>query len=245
MLLKQVLAQYNLLDKPLKFTVSRKAKNMRISVNMAGTITFTIPYGTPETAIVSMIKDKHQWIYDALEKMQDRKANSNTHRFYTEDTPFSTRFHRLQITALPKAVNTTLRISNGVIQVQYPTSENITNPHLQDFIKKGITEALRIEAKHFLPRRLAQLAIQHRFTYSGVVVKDLKTRWGSCSHTNNINLNLHLMRLTDELIDYVLVHELVHTVVKNHSNDFWSLLVQKMPNALQLDHQLKNYHPYL
>ena len=73
-------------------------------------------------------------------------------------------------------------------------------------------------------------------------MRNSKTRWGSCSYENNINLNLHLMRLPNHLIDYVILHELVHTKIKNHSKDFWNLLDVVTGNAKNLDRELKNHH---
>jgi hypothetical protein len=85
------------------------------------------------------------------------------------------------------------------------------------------------------------LADKHRFQYEKVFVKHVKSRWGSCSSTNNINLNLHLMRLPDRLIDYILLHELAHTVEKNHSKNFWQLLEKVCPGSKMLDKELNNY----
>ena len=74
-----------------------------------------------------------------------------------------------------------------------------------------------------------------------MAIKNTKTRWGSCSFKNNINLSLHLMRLREELIDYVILHELVHTKVKNHSIEFWTTLDIHCPNSKNLDRELKKY----
>ena len=74
-----------------------------------------------------------------------------------------------------------------------------------------------------------------------MIIKNNKTRWGSCSHRNNINLSLHLMRLPEHLIDYIIAHELVHTVHKNHSNKFWKDLENVFPGAKAADRELKDY----
>jgi len=74
--------------------------------------------------------------------------------------------------------------------------------------------ALRKEAKDYLPQRTELLAAAHGFKYSGVTVKNISSRWGSCSSTNHINLNIHLVRLPEHLSDYVILHELTHTVHK-------------------------------
>ena len=100
-------------------------------------------------------------------------------------------------------------------------------------------EALRKEAKKILPVRLEELAKKHGFKYGKVAIRNAKTRWGSCSYRNNINLNLHLARLDDDLIDYVILHELCHTIEKNHSARFWALLHKHLPNATELRKRLK------
>jgi predicted metal-dependent hydrolase len=72
--------------------------------------------------------------------------------------------------------------------------------------------------------RLEELAKQHGFTYRCARIRNQKTRWGSCSSLNNINLNIGLIKLPEHLQDYVILHELVHTVHKNHSKAFWAKL---------------------
>jgi len=102
-----------------------------------------------------------------------------------------------------------------------------------------IIEERRKLAKKILPKRLDELAKKFGFKYGKVFVKNQKTVWGSCSFRNNINLNLNLVTLDDTLIDYVLLHELTHTVHKNHQREFYNLLVKNMPNALEIRKRLK------
>ena len=85
------------------------------------------------------------------------------------------------------------------------------------------------------------MAEKHKFKYKNVAIKNAKTRWGSCSFENNINLSIHLMRLSNHLVDYVILHELVHTKIKNHSRDFWQLLDIVSGNAKKLDREVKEY----
>jgi predicted metal-dependent hydrolase len=76
-------------------------------------------------------------------------------------------------------------------------------------------------------------------------VRSQKTRWGSCSFNNNISLNVKLTRLPQELIDYVILHELAHTRIKNHGREFWKMLDGLIGDAKKLDRRLREYQPIL
>ena len=107
--------------------------------------------------------------------------------------------------------------------------------------KNKLPEIDRKVARKVLCKRIAELAQAHSFNYNRISIRKQKTRWGSCSTKDNINLNANLLHLPSELIDYVLLHELVHTRVKNHGPDFWNELDTVVPNAKQVDQRLKNY----
>ena len=100
-------------------------------------------------------------------------------------------------------------------------------------------------ARRVIVDRLDQLAKRHGFAYNRVFVRNQKTRWGSCSAANNISLNIQLIRLPAALMDYTIVHELVHTRIKNHGPEFWRLLEECIPQARQMDRQLNGYGPML
>ena len=96
-------------------------------------------------------------------------------------------------------------------------------------------------AKKQLVERLALLANRYGFTYNRVSVRNQKTRWGSCSVKNNISLNINLVRLPEELMDYVILHELVHTRVKNHSRQFWGEMDKLVGDGRKMRRRLRNY----
>ena len=99
----------------------------------------------------------------------------------------------------------------------------------------------RTKSKIALVNRLSELAEKHGFNYNRVFIRNQKTLWGSCSPKNNINLNMKLLKLPDEIIDYVILHELVHTRINNHSRRFWAELNRFLGDAKRFDRQLKNY----
>lgn len=106
-------------------------------------------------------------------------------------------------------------------------------------ILKNSSKINRAEAKEKLISRLNKLTEKNGFIYNNVYIRNQKTIWGSCSSKNNINLNVKLIRLPDDLIDYVILHELVHTRIKNHSRDFWAELDMLIGNAKKFQARLK------
>lgn len=98
-------------------------------------------------------------------------------------------------------------------------------------------------SKEEILARLAVLAERHGLGYNKSSVRRQRTLWGSCSPKKNISLNLRLTRLPSELMDYVIVHELVHTKVLNHSARFWTELTRLIPDARRLDKRLRQHRP--
>ena len=93
--------------------------------------------------------------------------------------------------------------------------------------------------------RTTYLANKYGFIHGKITIKTMKTRWGSCSAQNNISLNIGLIALSDELRDYIILHELVHTKIENHSKDFWNALEIIINNPRSLNRKLKqNYGLY-
>lgn len=99
----------------------------------------------------------------------------------------------------------------GAVRVEYSAEE---------------IEQMRHEAKEWLPGRVAFWAEKFGFRYGRVTIRASRSKWGSCSGENNISLSLYLMTLPPHLRDYVIIHELCHTVHHNHSKSFHSLVDQ-------------------
>jgi len=99
----------------------------------------------------------------------------------------------------------------------------------------------KVKAKSLLTARLRHLAEKHGFTYGRVFIRNQKTRWGSCSSKNNISLNMKLVKLPAELIDYVILHELVHTGKKDHSKAFWAEMDKLVGNGKKTSSRLRRY----
>ena len=165
----------------------------------------------------------------------------------------SHRAKRLSITIKPfKPVRITIPK-----RISYKTAREFFYANLE-WVKKSVLKIKEIEqqeknevvnvpaidrnkARINLIERLDYLSQKFDFHYNRVTIRNQKTRWGSCSHHNNISLNVNLVRLPQQLQDYVILHELVHTRIKNHSKRFWLEVEKYITSPKVIDKLLRNY----
>jgi predicted metal-dependent hydrolase len=219
------------LDEEITLTVSKRASSRRIRLSISGNgqVKASIPRWVPYGAAIDFAKTKLPWIKSKMPKMQ-----------YFQEGRQIGKNHHLTFKATDKDKIST-RVSDIEATVFYPRTITILDQGAQDAAKRVIKKALDAQAKRLLPIRLAQLAKKYDYQYESLRVKSLKSRWGSCDSHKNITLNLYLMELPWELIDYVCLHELNHTLVMQHGPKFWDSLSKNLPNCLELRKQLKNY----
>lgn len=223
-----------ILDGDLSVTVyKRKAsRSLRLSVAPSGEIRVSIPVWAPYRAGVNFAYSRQAWIRSqqpVLQLLQDGQAIGKA--------------HHLQFIAVPDIHAPTSRVGVISVIVRHPPELETSDPVVQRVAQQASIRALRAQAEQLLPKRLASLAVAHGFSYTGVSVKRLKGRWGSCDHRQQIVLNLFLMQLPWDLIDYVLLHELTHTVILRHGPDFWQDLSKVLPDYARRKKTIREYHP--
>jgi predicted metal-dependent hydrolase len=222
-----------------KITVVKSTRTRRISISIKPfePLKVTLPVFVSFKKVEQFLDEKEQWIHRTLDKI--RKLEDQ-YTIFKENTPFHTHEHELAIVRTEEE-RPKVSLKDKKILVELPGSADVQSTEIQQIIRWGIQAAWRKEARKYLPARLSEFSGKYGLSFNKVIIKNNKTRWGSCSQKNNINLSLHLMRLPDHLIDYILLHELAHTVHKNHSKRFWKQLGKICPNARSLDKEMKEY----
>lgn len=220
---------------PVRFKRSRIARHLNIRVKPFTGVEVSMPRGMNLSDATAIVRSKAGWIKNTLVKVKESEKRSV---IYDGKNPVRTRERSLVVSAA-KTREFTFRLLSDRILFNYPAQLELSSREVQTAIRTAVAETCRIEAKAYLPTRVAELARAHGFRYKSVFIKNHKSRWGSCSAINNINLSLHLMRLPDEIIDYVILHELVHTEIKDHSKKFWARVRQVCPDVLALKKRLR------
>ena len=218
--------------------ITRRLGTKRISMRIKsdGSVQVSHPWFAGQKEILAFVMQHTEWIHTHQQKMADKRF------YYSLNSTLETKHHSIQILPIEKGKLQAALKGNQVV-LTVPTEFDSDSEQVQQFIKKVVTEVCRKEAKEYLPVRVQELAIQHGFNYQKVFIKNLKSKWGSCSSNGNINLNLSLILLPDQLIDYIILHELAHTREHNHGEGFWKLL-NTITNgkARELNKEIKKNH---
>lgn len=208
------------------------SQSIRITLDPKGKVKVTLPRWAPYQAGLRFAYSKRQWIQDNLQPVSIIK-----------DGIAIGKFHHLYFR--PSSTNKTIstRQKGSELIVSFPGGLRSTDPPVQAAAQKIAIRALREQAENLLPKRLADLATKHGFMYKSVSVRQLKARWGSCNSKQEITLNIFLMQLPWDLIDYVLLHELTHTQALHHGPDFWRIFEAALPGAKQRRKALHMHKP--
>lgn len=211
------------------------AKYVRLRVSEQGEITITMPRFAATSNAIELLENSRP------EVREWRNQQSAKVKLFTDGDKIG-RSHIVKFK--PSLVDSVKTSKQGLtIVVEHPKATRPDDPKVQKALKPLIQKALQKEARAYLPRRLQYLANEHGFSYSSVRFGTQKGRWGSCSSKGTISLNVGLMLLEPELIDYVLIHELCHTRHMNHSASFWQEVEKYLPNYKQLRREVKGKSP--
>ena len=215
---------------------SSRAKHYSLKISR-GQIVATIPANGNEARMISFIEESRVKLRLALKR-------NPAIPLFDESSEFITQTFRLHILRTERS-DFYMSLKEGMLNIACPQTVDFKDDKVQGLLNSFIGKALRHEANRILPKRLKELADKHGFTYSSVKITKSKSNWGSCSMRKSINLSRSLMLLPEYLSDYVLLHELCHTVEMSHNEHFWALMNKVTDNkAKALRSELKRYHSF-
>ena len=218
------------------FTIreSSKAKRVILKVSDRHGLEVVIPQGFNRKQVPEIIRDKREWIEQALRKIKHPGIVSAQPQKLPDTIHFKAVNLHYQVEYVPVAIPflelihlnpSSLRISGKISDLQ----------GCRELLKRWLQHQGRV---HLIPW-LEQVSSKVGLPYQKVQIRGQKSRWGSCSSRETISLNHNLLFLRPELVQCLIIHELCHTVHLNHSAKFYQLFGQFVPDYQKLRVEMK------
>jgi len=216
----------------IKVTKKRGMRTLRMRLSPKGEVLVSVPWSVPRPFVSQFVKDRREWI---------QSNTKNDHHIPLQN-------------GMVVGANTKLYISDGAsrnfakmdstgLRIKLAGRFNPTDKTQQSYIEKKALEAMITEAENELLPRLEAMAASTGHVFNQAYIKRLSSRWGSCDQDKNIILNVFLLQLPSKLQDYVMLHELTHTVYLNHSPAFWDHMEKHMPSVRLYKKLTRQYRP--
>ncbi|HLN19659.1 MAG TPA: SprT family zinc-dependent metalloprotease [Bacteroidales bacterium] len=209
-------------------------KSLGISIRRDSSIIIRVPYGTPERTILKLVNEKRSWILKHSAWFRDNLAKPVRSFKDGEKHLFRGKYLTLRINESSKQY---CLFGDDIIDLGVRSAE-------KENIRKVLYTGYRIEAMKLFPGMMEDLVLLLRdkgLVPSGLKIKTMKSRWGSCSRSGIITLNSDLARLDDTYIKYVMIHELCHLKHHDHGKGFYLLLSEICPEWKRIKSEMRNF----
>jgi predicted metal-dependent hydrolase len=214
---------------PYTFIVSRLARNIHLKVGMKNGLEIVVPVRHNTTHLEKFIREKQNWILKNVGKISDIK---NKHPQFADGSNITILGKRKTI-----RIFTHLKKRHRVLETENEIEIYCTGTILS--AKKTLSDYLKNKAKEYITAQTMEISEVMGTRFNRITIRSQASRWGSCSTKKNLNFNWRLIMSDKDILDYIIIHELAHTVHHNHSKLFHSLVERYCPEAAPLRRKLK------
>ena len=223
--------------KEIEFKVIYSARrSLGISVLPDSTVIVRVPFRTSLKTINRIVEEKSDWIIKHRDRYKE-KGMSNQNRLYNNGEVHLFRGNDC-VLKVEKSVKPFVRFYDGTISLGLAKTDD---PRV---IKALLYRGYKNEAINTFPGKLTAVLQKYEnqmFKPSGLVIRTMKRRWGSCSNKGVITLSTELIKLPDHFTEYVIIHELCHLKHHNHGPRFYNLLSDLYPDWKSVRKELRKY----
>lgn len=208
---------------------SLRAKHVNISVGAAG-VEIVAPVSLDDCEIIALVEKKREWILNKYEIYRDRLVQIKSEREFISDEMLllmGKDYPLMVIEGEGRYTSANFKDDQFLVYI----NKDIPLEERRESIKRKLEQWYISKAKKIIHERL-ELYIDKigPVKINSVRFKNQKTRWGSCSQRGNLNFNWRLIMAPIYIVDYVVVHELCHLSLMNHSKEFWQLVGNQIPD---------------
>lgn len=208
----------------IQYTLKRspkRKKTISLQIGKSAELTVYAPCFTPVAEIDRFLKEKQDWIDKALRRQSEIRHEEQSKTYQTgECFYYLGRSYPLEAYFEPLE-NQGVMFWNDRFFLNCPDNNAMRRHYFELWYKK--------KAEAYLPARVEHFSKLHNLTPAGVRITKASQRWGSCSSDNALAFSFRLIMAPPDVIDYVVIHELMHIRQKNHSSKFWRLVLEAMP----------------
>jgi predicted metal-dependent hydrolase len=210
--------------------VSRRARRLSVRVHFTGRVEIVVPPRTSVRSVERFIGRHRDWI--DRRRAEARRSARPPEPFPPQEIELAACGERWRVHAAGgDRAPRVLEAGDGLLTIRGTLADAAAG-------RRALRTWLVARARTVLGAELGRLATELDFTYERLSVRRQRTRWGSCSVRGTISLNCCLLFQRPEVVRYLLVHELVHTVHMNHSERFWRRVAAHAPDCRRLDREL-------
>lgn len=196
--------------------VRSRRKTIALVIERDGSLTVRAPNRVTMKFINEFARDHENWIRKHQEKIRTQSSAISRNYDAGELFPYLGKSYPLEFV---RGQKTKLRLDGHFMMAESVRGDG----------KRMFEQWYRERAKELLTEQVNMFAERHQFQFQKVRISFARTRWGSCSSKGVISLSWRLILLPMEVVDYVIIHELCHTAVHNHSSRFWKLVEKYLP----------------
>lgn len=218
---------------PIQFTIIRSArrkKTLELRVEPGGVVVVAAPLRASTADIERFVRARTEWVRDRIDTSG---AGPDTSLEDGSEIPFRGQSLVLEVrrgsTKSPRVDR-----DGDLLRVTTPAGDGG-----DEHVRPAVERWLREQARQLVSTRVVERAAEMAVTPAGVRIANQKRRWGSCSPTGVLRFNWRLAMVADEVLDYVVVHELAHLRHMNHSKEFWDFVALFVPDHMELKRQLR------
>jgi predicted metal-dependent hydrolase len=203
---------------PIDRLVRSRRKTVAIVIERDGRLTVRAPLRLAESRIRLFVESHADWIAKSQARL--RTASPPPSKRYAEGETFLYLGQAYPLTIIPRQRpaltfdGTVFRLAKSALPMA----------------KEAFVRWYKQQARSLLLERVPSFASKHGFHYQKIRISSARTRWGSCSSRGTLSFTYRLVMAPAEVVDYVVMHELVHTQVRNHSKTFWNRVGELMPD---------------
>lgn len=216
--------EININGQTITYAVRRsfRAKRVRLEVRPQTGLTVIVPDRYNIGRLPGLLKSKERWISGNLERFSHFQSLSAQKELKSGNTiPYLGRDLEL--------VKQENHSGTGIVMLQGNMLAASPGLFQNGILETALEQWYRTEAARLINARVDKLSSQMGIVYKRIIIRGQKTRWGSCSHKKNLSFNWKLIMAPGPVVDYVIIHELIHLKEMNHSKRFWELVAQYCP----------------